>query len=99
MNYVDMVYETKNGNPMTRLKWIEDETDIFIFKQIPAVIQSEFIHSMQSLPSAVKGIFAKRGMEIRYLNQFCMVNEDNVITNYAPTTEDMNATDWVIYEG
>jgi len=71
---------------------------MFAFMQVPAVIETEIIPKMQSLPQSVKDEFVKRGGKISYSNQVALVNTDNMITGWNPSVTDTLAEDWIIYE-
>lgn len=78
---------------------------LFVFMQIPATIDKDIIPKMQSLPETVKAEFARRfeatpdGIhQIHYNNQMALVNPDNTINGWAPSSSDALASDWIVLD-
>lgn len=86
----------KQGKRVAREGW--NGKGLFVFMQVPAFIGEDIIPKMQSLPQPVKDEFAKRGGSIHYFNQMAIVNPDNSINGWAPSSSDALAEDWVILD-
>ena len=84
----------KAGQMVMREGW--NGKGLFVFQQVPSDIGAEIIPNMQSLPQLVKDEFVKRGGGIRYRNQLALVNPDNTIQGWSPSTSDALADDWII---
>jgi len=78
--------------------------NVFIFKQVPSVINQETVPRMTSLPQSVKNEFERRcndeqlqlNGDIYYTDQLAIVDSSNVIRGYSPPVEDAFAEDWII---
>lgn len=94
MDFGQAIEALKAGKRVAREGW--NGKGLFIFMQVPAEINEEIVPKMQSLPQSVKDEFAKRGGSIRYSNQMALVDPNNSITGWAPSSTDTLAEDWVI---
>lgn len=101
MNFSQAIKALKEGKMLQRLSW--DNTEYFVFMQVPSTINKEIVPKMQSLPQSVKDEFAKRFNNpdflfnsIDYDDQLAMVNPDNLITGWSPQAADCLADDWEI---
>lgn len=86
----------KEGKRVARKGW--NGKGMFVFMQVPAVIQKDIIPKMQSLPQSVKDEFARRSEDIQYSNQLAIVNTNNLINGWAPSVSDSLAEDWEILD-
>ena len=93
MNFARATELLNYGIPVCRKK----DLSHFIFKQVPSNISIDIVPKMQSLPDAVRRVFINRGKDISYSNQLAIVNDDNEISGYSPSVEDVLATDWEVY--
>lgn len=93
-NFGKAIELLKAGHCVARSGW--NGKGLFIFMQVPAEISEDIIPKMQSLPQSVKDIFAIRGGSIKYSNQMALVNPDNTINGWAPSSSDTLAEDWMI---
>lgn len=93
------------GQAVCRKGW--NGKGLFVFRQVPATIDWDIISKMQSLPERIKEIFDMRfGLEpisggnlfIKYSNQLALVDPDNNITGWSPSTSDALAEDWELYD-
>lgn len=104
-----------NGTPLRRRSWVQG---VFIFRQIPSIIDLEIVPKMQSLPIEVKDIFSERlrkelsettmsenmGLNdlvystINYKYQIALVDNNNNISSYNMSSEDLLADDWETYK-
>jgi hypothetical protein len=89
----------KQGELVSRSGW--NGKGLFVFMQVPAIIGSEIVPKMQSLPDKVKEEFARRlrvdnRNGIFYDNQLALVDQQNRITGWSPSTSDALADDWII---
>lgn len=72
---------------------------MFVFAQVPSVINADIIPKMTSLPQSVKDEFKRRGAEsIKYSNQLAIVYPDNTIHGWSPSPADFLAEDWIILD-
>jgi uncharacterized protein (DUF1919 family) len=94
LNFGQAISAMKAGKAVARKGW--NGKGLFVFMQVPAVIGTEIIPKMQSLPDSVKSIFASRGKEISYSNQMALVDTENNISGWAPSASDTLAEDWNI---
>jgi len=84
----------KKGEMIYRNNW----QGLFVFMQVPSIIDIDIVQRMQSLPAQVKLQFLKRNLDfISYNNQLAIVNEINSISSWSPSVEDIMATDWKLY--
>lgn len=93
----------KHGKRLAREGW--NGNNMFIFMQVPAIINKDIVPKMQSLPDDVKAEFQKRFDNpseqidaIYYQNQIAMVSSSNVITGWSPSVSDALADDWTILD-
>jgi len=93
----------KEGKRVARQGW--NGKGLFVFMQVPSIINREIVPKMQSLPKSVKDEFEKRFNDpdnqidaIYYDNQLALVNPSNLINGWAPSTSDALAKDWVILD-
>lgn len=86
----------KLGKRVARNGW--NGKGLFVFMQIPSVIDSDIIPRMQSLPQSVKDEFVRRGGDIKYSSQMALVNPDNSINGWTPSSSDTLAIDWIILD-
>ncbi len=96
LNFGDALVALKLGKKVARKGW--NGKGLFVFMQVPAEIGEFVIPNMQSLPQSVKDEFAKRGGYISYSNQLALVNPNNNINGWSPSTSDALAEDWMIVE-
>jgi len=71
---------------------------MFIAKQIPAVIGTDIIPKMQSLPQSAKDVLIDRDQSISYENQMLIVNANGKANSWVPSSSDFFAKDWGVYE-
>lgn len=95
-NFGQAIEALKQGKRVAREGW--NGKGLFVFMQVPSEIGAEIIPKMQSLPQTVKDEFAKRGGSISYSNQMALVNPNNSINGWAPSSSDTLAEDWVILD-
>ena len=94
MEFKDALEAVKKGEMICRNNW----QGLFVFMQVPSIIDIDIVQRMQSLPEQVKLKFLKRNLDfISYNNQLEIVNELNSISNWSPSVEDLMATDWKLY--
>jgi hypothetical protein len=94
LNFGQAIEALKNGGRVAREGW--NGKGLFVFMQVPAEISDDIIPKMQSLPQSVKDEFAKRGGSINYSNQMALVNPNNSINGWSPSSSDALAEDWII---
>lgn len=56
----------------------------FVFRQVPSEVSAAVIPKMSSLPDSVKAELIKRGGNIRYVNQWCLVLPTGSIHGWHP---------------
>lgn len=96
LNFGQAIEALKQGKRVAREGW--NGKGLFVFMQVPAEIGEEIIPKMQSLPQSVKDEFARRGGSIYYSNQMALVNPNNTINGWAPSSSDTLAEDWTILD-
>ena len=89
----------KLGEAIARKGW--NGKDLFVFIQVPSIIEIEMVPRMQSLPAQIKTIFLERNYHnqlksISYSNQMAIVNSENEINGWTPSVSDSLATDWYV---
>lgn len=95
MKFGEAVELLKEGNLLIRDGW--NGKNMFVFRQVPSEINVEIVPKMTSLPEKVKLEFVKRGLNLKYTNQFAIVKPDNTIDSWVPSVSDTLAEDWLIY--
>lgn len=91
MEFKDALAALKKGEMVCRNNW----QGLFVFMQVPSIIDIDIVQRMQSLPTQVKLQFLKRNIDfISYNNQLVIVNDINSISGWSPSVEDLMATDW-----
>ena len=103
MNFGQAIEALKEGKRVQRTGW--NGKGLFVFMQVPSVINREIIPKMQSLPQLVKDEFERRFNDpneqinaIYYDNQLALVNPSNLITGWAASVSDSLSNDWVILD-
>lgn len=96
LNFGQALEALKEGKRIARKGW--NGKGMFIFKQVPANVGIQYVPNMQSLPSEVKNEFVKRGNNLNYSNQMCIVKEDNTIDSWVASSSDTFAEDWIILD-
>jgi hypothetical protein len=86
----------KQGNLVARKGW--NGKEMFIFKQIPALIDLPIIPKMQSVPDAAKQRMMDRSQRLNYRNQCVIVDAVGNVDNWNPSISDCFAEDWMIVE-
>ncbi len=88
----------KMGKCITRDGW--NGKDLFVCKQVPAVISAYVVPNMQSLPQFAKDQIYPQG--ISYRNQMLLIkkgiNEDSIADSWVPSSSGVFAEDWRILE-
>lgn len=110
VTYLQDVYETgslsfssalwalKNGKPICREGW--NGKGMFVVKQVPAHITGDIIPNMQSLPQSAKDILmARENPHIDYTCQMLIINRDGRADSWVPSSADVLAEDWMIFNG
>lgn len=95
-NFGQAIEALKQGKRIARQGW--NGKGMFVFKQVPANVGIQYVPNMQSLPTAIKDEFVKRGTDISYSNQMCIVKADNTIDSWVASSSDTFAEDWVILD-
>ena len=97
MNFGQAIEALKEGKAIQREGW--NNKGLFVVKQVPAVIKANIIPNMQSLPQSAKNILISREVpEIKYTNQMLIINPDGRTDSWVPSSSDVFAEDWCIYE-
>ena len=103
LNFGEAIQALNEGKMVARQGW----DNLFVFKQVPSMVDKDIVPKMTSLPDAVKKEFEFRFRKesnydiasICYSNQLAIVQKSNLIQGYSPSVEDSLANDWFIYEG
>jgi hypothetical protein len=93
-NFGQAIEALKQGKLVSRLGW--NGKGMFVVKQIPAVISTDIIAKMQSLPQSAKDILINRDQAISYDNQMLIVNSLGKADSWVPSSSDCFAEDWLI---
>ncbi len=96
LNFGEAIAALHDGKKVSREGW--NGKGLFVFMQVPSEIMEGIVPKMQSLPQAVKDEFAKRGGNIKYKNQLCMVYPDNTIYGWVASPSDVLEADWCILD-
>lgn len=106
LNFGQAIEALKQGKMVARQGW--NGKGLFVFMQVPAEINKSIVPKMQSLPQSVKDEFQRRFESqktkeipkegIYYKNQLAMVDTNNQISGWAPSSSDTLAEDWVILD-
>ena len=103
MEFGEVIEALKQGKRVQRTSW--NDEGLFVFMQVPSVINREIVPKMQSLPQSVKDEFERRFNDpneqidaIYYDNQLALVNPSNLITGWSPSVSDSLAIDWVVLD-
>jgi hypothetical protein len=103
MNFGQAIEALKEGKKVQRTGW--NGKGLFVFMQVPSIINREIVPKMQSLPQSVKDEFERRFNDpneqidaIYYDNQLALVNPSNLITGWAASVSDSLANDWVVLD-
>lgn len=85
------------GKCISRSGW--NGKDLFVFKNYPTTVEKESILDLASMPTSAKLILYDRNIKITYRNQMLIVNKDGTIDSWVPSSSDVFAKDWTIYNG
>ena len=97
MNFGQAIEALKQGKAIQREGW--NNKSLFVVKQVPAIIKANIIPNMQSLPQSAKNILMSREVpKIKYTNQMLIINPDGRADSWIPSSSDVFAEDWCIYE-
>ncbi len=103
LNFGQAIEALKKGKKVSREGW--NEKGLFVFMQVPSIINQVIVPKMQSLPQSVKDEFERRFNDpneqidsIYYDNQLALVNLSNLITGWSPSTSDALAEDWIVLD-
>jgi hypothetical protein len=96
LNFGQAIEALKQGKRVARQGW--NGKGMFVFKQVPANVGIQYVPNMQSLPQSVKDEFVKRGENLVYSNQMCIVKQDNTMDSWVASSSDIFAEDWIILE-
>ena len=97
MNFGQAIEALKKGKAIQREDW--NGKGLFVVKQVPAVIGANIIPNMRALPQSAKNILMSREVpEIKYTNQMLIINPDGRADSWIPSSSDVFAEDWCIYE-
>ena len=99
----------KDGKRVQRRGW--NGKGLFIFMQVPSEVPIDIVPKMSSLPEFVKDEFKRRfdeyidsknsglaAVSIKYSNQMAIVDKDNNINGWSPSSSDTLSDDWVILD-
>jgi hypothetical protein len=87
----------KCGITVRRVEWEKNNIHRVVIKQTPAVVGSDVIPKMTSLPPAAKQLAMINAGAIRYVYQ-CLLYDltTGEANNYIPSAEDLFADDWEV---
>ena len=99
-SFGEVIEALKEGKMATRIGW--NGKGLFVFMQVPSIINKDIVPKMQSLPQSVKDEFEKRFKDpnnvqnIYYIDQLALVDQFNIIYGWIPSVSDVLANDWEI---
>lgn len=95
LNFGQAIEYLKAGLAIKREGW--NGKGLMVFKQVPAHIESEIIHKMQSLPQPAKDLILKGKGFIDYTSQ-CLIYNENTgrADSWVPSISDVFAEDWEV---
>lgn len=96
VGFGEVIKSLKEGKIASRNGW--NGKNLFIFKQIPAIIGTDIIPKMQSVPDKVKSVMLNRDVPLNYRNQCVIVDAVGNVDNWVPSISDCFAEDWYIVE-
>jgi len=94
MNFGQAIEALKQGEMVRRSGW--NGKGMFVVKQIPALIGTDIIPKMQSLPQSAKDEMLARGQAIAYTNQMLIVNAEGRADSWVASSSDIFAEDWEV---
>lgn len=97
LSFSSALWALKNGKPIFRQGW--NGKGMFVVRQVPAHITGDIIPNMQSLPQSAKDILmARENPHIDYTCQMLIINRDGRADSWVPSSADVLAEDWMVYE-
>lgn len=95
-DFGEAIKSLKAGHAIARKGW--NGKNLFIVKQIPAIVEGLIIDKIQSLPNSCKELLKqKEGVPIiKYTNQMLIINADGRADSWVPSSSDVFAEDWYI---
>lgn len=96
MTFGEILKEMDEGKVVRRESY---RTDLVLFKQIPAVINTDDIIKMRSVPADMKILLLRNEQSIYYVNQYIIYDfTDGKATYVTFDGDDITATDWVVVD-
>ena len=92
----DAIEALKEGKLVARDRW--NGKGMFVMKQIPAEIGLDIIPRMQSVQQSAKDVLINRGTTLKYENQMLIIKLDGTADSWVPSSSDVFAEDWVIFD-
>ena len=86
----------KLGKLIARTGW--NGKELFVFKQVPALIDHPIVPKMTSTPQDFKDRMMARSQKLNYRNQMCIVDAVGNIDSWVPSSSDIFSEDWRIVE-
>lgn len=96
MNWSEILKEILCDKIVYRKGW--NGKGLYVYKQVETTCPVTVIEKMTSLPETVRALFLERNEPIYFKNQMCIVNKDNIISSWVPSSSDLFANDWMVYE-
>ena len=99
MKFSEVLEALRNGERLTNASL--SNTNGFIVRQVPQVVDKEIIPRMTSLPDSAKEHLEKANCDLRFhdqvlLVQWCEMQDAYVATSYIPSWYDIFREDWTI---
>lgn len=94
MDFSSILPKIREGFPVCRKQWSDG---MFVFMQIPSIVNSEIIPKMTSLSDQVKEVLIARELPLVYQDQLALCYPNNIIVSYALNEEDIFSNDWETY--
>jgi len=93
MNFTEALQHLNNGSAIRMESWSEGT---FLYAQVPNEVSIDTIPKMNSLSESVKELMQSRMKPLKFDNQINVVDENNSITSFVPTIEQLNAINWEV---
>lgn len=98
MKFGEAIKALKDGKAIQRAGW--NGKGLFVVKQIPATLEGLIIDKVQSLPESAKELLKKNNQVpiIKYTNQMLIINPDGRADSWVPSSSDIFADDWKVWD-
>ena len=96
MKFSEVLNLLEQGSCLTREGW--NGKGLFVYKQVPCTIENDKIKLLSSMPENAKLILGAKGDDLHFVNQMNIVNQQGIINSWVPSSSDLYADDWKLYD-